>query len=424
MKTAEYAALVIGAGAAGLAAAIELSRRGHHTLVCDREDYSGGILQQCIHAGFGLHHFGEELTGPEFAGRLAASAAAAGIPLALSTTVTSITPLPAGGFSVITVSPDTGLTRIHTRAVVLAMGSRERNRGNVRIPGDRPSGVFTAGLAQRLLNIDGLVPGRSAVIIGSGDIGLIMARRLTLCGCEVKAVLEIQRTPSGLPRNIAQCLEDFDIPLHTSCATTRIIGRTRVEAVEAAPLVNGVPDTTRTFTIPCDTVLLSVGLVPENELSSRTGVELNPVTGGPLVDSTLMTSVPGIFAAGNVLHVHDLVDWVAEEASRAGRHCANWLESAGALPTFGAELPLRAGRNVRYTVPVSLNPGLPAHLYLRSLVSLDNARINLRCAGRVIWSKNVPLVRPAEMIACSPAGLEGVRPGSVLEIEILPEDSV
>ncbi len=422
MKTAEYAALVIGAGAAGLAAATSLHSRGHHTLVCDREDYSGGILQQCIHTGFGLHHFGEELTGPEFAGRLAFAARAAGVPFALSTTVTSITSLAAGGFSVMTVSPHAGLTEVRTRAVILAMGSRERNRGNVRIPGDRPAGVFTAGLAQRLLNIDGLVPGRSAVIIGSGDIGLIMARRLTLCGCAVKAVLEIQRSPSGLPRNIAQCLEDFNIPLHTSCATLRIIGRKRVQAVEAAPLINGVPDTARSFTIPCDTVLLSVGLVPENELSSRAGVALNPATGGPLVDSTLMTTVPGIFAAGNVLHVHDLVDWVAEEASRAGRHCADWLESAGALTTSGAELPLRAGRNVRYTAPVSLNPDRPAQLYLRSLVSLEKARLNLRCGPRLLWSRTLSTVRPAEMISCTPDAITGVRPGSTLEIEIIGED--
>jgi len=422
VKTVEYTALVIGAGAAGLVAASELQGRGHHTLVCDREDYSGGILQQCIHAGFGIHHFGEELTGPEFAGRLAATAAATGVPLALATTVTSITPLPAGGFSVITVSPHTGLTDVRARAVILAMGSRERNRGNVRIPGDRPAGVFTAGLAQRLLNIDGLIPGRSAVIIGSGDIGLIMARRLSLCGCTVKAVLEIQRSPSGLPRNIAQCLEDFDIPLHTSCATTHIIGRKRVEAVKAAPLINGVPDTASSFTIPCDTVLLSIGLVPENELSVRAGVALNPATGGPLVDSTLMTCVPGIFAAGNVLHVHDLVDWVAEEASRAGRHCANWLESAGAIATSGAELPLRAGQNVRYTAPVSLNPSRPAHLYIRSLVSLEKACLNLRCGSRLLWSCTLSPVRPSEMIRCQPTTLAGVRPGSTLEIEIIGVD--
>lgn len=402
-------AAVIGAGAAGMAAALSLHERGKSVMLIDREEAMGGILLQCIHNGFGLQHFGEELTGPEFASRFEQRVRAAGIPFRDGTTVLSLERTDSG-FALGLSSSRRGYELIECRAVVLAMGSRERNRGNIRIAGSRPAGVFTAGLAQRLLNIDGYVPGKKAVIIGSGDIGLIMARRMTLSGAEVAAVVEIQSSPSGLTRNIAQCLNDFDIPLHLSHATLRILGRDRVTGVEIAPMENGAVQTGKSFVIGCDTVLLSVGLVPENELSARTGVALSQVTNGPLVDSRLMTSVPGVFAAGNVLHIHDLVDRVAEEAIRAGKSCADWLDSAGEPASGGhergPEIPLRAGTNVRYAVPSSFDPSRATRVSLRSLVPFERARLVLTREGREVWSRKLSWVTPGEMIACDiPAGL-------------------
>ncbi len=402
MNRRDFDAVVIGAGAAGMAAAASLAARGHSAALIDREPFTGGILPQCIHNGFGLHRYGEELTGPEFAARLERDVRAAGIPFFPDTTVLSISRQAGsdGPFS-LTLSSSRGMEEFRSRAVILAMGSRERNRGNVRIPGDRPAGVFTAGLAQRLINVEGYTPGSRAVIVGSGDIGLIMARRLTLSGVKVEGVVELLPFPSGLARNVAQCLEDFSIPLYLSHATTRIIGRDRVRAVEIAPLEGGAPRLDRARAIECDTVLLSVGLVPENELSARSGVSINPATHGPVVDSTLMTSVPGVFAAGNVLHVHDLVDRVAEEAERAGAACAAWLDrKAAAAGAYGrAEVPLASGRNVRYTVPSSLAPGAPATVLLRSLVPLDRATFTIRQDGAVVFSKRLAWVRPAEMVS-------------------------
>jgi NADPH-dependent 2,4-dienoyl-CoA reductase/sulfur reductase-like enzyme len=367
--------------------------------------------------GFGLHHFGEELTGPEFAARLENDVRLAGIPFFPSTTVLSIEPLARGepnssgenssNFRLLLSSASGGVTIAYARAVILAMGSRERNRGNIRIAGDRPAGVFTAGLAQRLINIDGYLPGKRAVIIGSGDIGLIMARRLTLSGAKVEAVVEIQPFPSGLTRNIVQCLDDFGIPLYLSHATLRIVGRDRVSAVEIAPLVNGAPNPELAFTIPCDTVLLSVGLVPENELSARAGVALNPVTNGAIVDSHLMTNVPGLFSAGNVLHIHDLVDRVAAEADRAGNFCADWLQSDD-RPRVG-ETPLRAGKNVRYTVPSTLSPEGQQTVSLRSMIVMDRAVLSLARSGKTVFEKKLSWVRPGEMISVDiPAGALGL----------------
>lgn len=400
MKTQQFDAVIVGSGAAGMAAARRVASRGHSALLVDREGELGGILLQCIHNGFGLHRYGEELTGPEFAARLEAELRLSEVPFKSETTVLSIDRNPSdGGFSLL-LSSGQGIERVHCRSVILAMGSRERNRGNVRIPGDRPAGVFTAGLAQRLMNIEGYLPGKRAVIVGSGDIGLIMARRLTLSGIEVQAVVELMRYPSGLARNITQCLEDFGIPLYLSHATTRIIGRSRVEGIEIAPIEEGSVRFDRSRSIPCDTVLLSVGLVPENELSSRAGVPLNPVTNGPWVDSRMMTGVPGIFACGNVLHIHDLVDRVAEEAERAGTSCADWLDalSSGAAPGAALpEIPLSAGKNVRYTVPSSLGPSQGATILFRSMVSLDRGSVTLSQGDRVLYAKRMPWVRPAEM---------------------------
>ncbi len=413
MRELSFDVTVIGAGAAGMAAAIAVTKRGFSCLLVDREDAMGGILLQCVHSGFGLHYFGDELTGPEFAGRLERASRAAGIPVKLGTTVLSIDQR-VGGYSLLLSSARDGVSRVTCRSVILAMGSRERNRGNVRIAGDRPAGVFTAGLAQRLINMEGYLPGKSAVIIGSGDIGLIMARRLTLSRVRVEAVVELLDSPSGLARNVAQCLDDFSIPLYLSHATLRISGRDRVNEVEVAPMENGAPVLAKAFTIPCDTVLLSVGLVPENELSAKAGIALNPVTNGPLVDSSLMTTKEGIFACGNVLHIHDLVDRVAEEASLAGDACADYLERK----KTAREIPLKGGLNVRYTVPSRVNPDRPQRVSLRSLVALDTGVLAITLAGKVVFSKRLSWVRPGEMIALDVPAL-----ANAAGISALAEDS-
>jgi len=301
--------------------------------------------------------------------------------------------------------------------VVLAMGCRERNRGNVRIPGSRPAGVYTAGLAQRLVNIEGYIPGKEVVIIGSGDIGLIMARRMSWVGCHVKAVVEIMPYPSGLTRNIVQCLHDFNIPLYLSCQTTNIFGNDRVEGVEVTPMENGALVPEKAFRIDCDTVLLSVGLVPENELSKDAGVELHPTTNGPLVDASLMTNVEGIFACGNVLHVHDLVDWVAEESRFAGKQAAAWLR--GERPLH--QVRVKAGPNVRYVNPGKLDPSRDNKVYLRSMIVKNDAVLELRLDNRVIKTIKKGHIQPSEMITLSigPKELEGYTENSALELALL-----
>ena len=391
-------ALVVGGGSAGLAAALRLREAGASVAVVEREPFLGGILLQCIHSGFGLHEFGEDLTGPEYAERFIRPALRAGIEFYLDATVTEIGEEPgegAAGRTVIALSRSLGVVRFTTRAVVLAMGCRERNRGNVAIAGTRPAGVFTAGLAQRLVNIEGCVPGSSAVIIGSGDIGLIMARRLTLVGCEVRAVVEIQSYPSGNTRNIVQCLNDYSIPLHLGHVVTRIEGRDRVEAVRVAPLsTEGEAMTGREFRIPCDTVLLSVGLIPENELSRGAGVPINEGTGGPWVDADYMTGARGIFACGNVLHVHDLVDFVTEEARLCAGRAAAFLAGA----PVEAMLPVSAGANVRSVVPNSCAPSRETVFTLRSLVVKNDARLIVRVGGQEVRAKRLAHVQPSEMI--------------------------
>ncbi len=429
MKELRYDAVVIGAGAAGMAAALEIDAAGFSCAVVEREDQLGGILLQCIHNGFGLHEFKEELTGPEFAARFAEKLAASKVAIYLGTTVTSIrtngfdgaAPGAAGAAGaykeIYCASPDHGVLRILCRAVVLAMGCRERNRGNVRIPGARPAGIFTAGLAQRLVNIEGYVPGKKVVIIGSGDIGLIMARRMSWIGCQVQAVVEIMPYPSGLTRNIVQCLHDFGIPLHLSCQTTNIFGKDRVEGIEVTPMENGALVKEKAFRIDCDTVLLSVGLVPENELSKEAGVELNAMTNGPLVDSTLMTNVEGVFACGNVLHVHDLVDWVAEESRFAGRRAAEWLKGDRAAK----QLRVKAGSNVRYANPGKLDPTRENKVYLRTLVVKNDAVLELRADNRVVRSIKKGHVQPSEMITLSvgPKDLDGLSADAVVELAIV-----
>jgi NADPH-dependent 2,4-dienoyl-CoA reductase/sulfur reductase-like enzyme len=417
MRELQYDAVVIGGGAAGMAAALELETEGFTCAIIEREDHLSGILMQCIHNGFGLHEFSEELTGPEFAERFIERVTKSKIAVYLNTTVTQFTPAPGSFKELNCVSPD-GAMRLHSKAVLLAMGCRERNRGNVRIPGSRPAGIFTAGLAQRLVNIEGYIPGKEIVVIGSGDIGLIMARRMSWVGCKVKAVVEIMPYPAGLTRNIVQCLRDFDIPLYLSSQTTGVFGNERVEGIEVTPMENGVLATEKSFRIDCDTVLLSGGLVPENELSRAARVELNSVTNGPSVDSSLMTNMDGVFACGNVLHVHDLVDWVCEESRRAGRYAAHWLR--GERPAL--QIRTKAGSNVRYVNPSRIAPDRENHVYLRSMVVKNDAVLELRLDNRVIRSKKERHVQPSEMINLNlaPKDFEGleVNSDSVLEFTI------
>lgn len=416
MKTIRCDAIVIGGGAAGMSAATELKSRGYLPVIIEREEELGGILTQCIHNGFGLIEFNEELTGPEFAQRVAEKTVSLGIEALCSTTVLDIRK---EGEAIVVdcVSARVGIVRIQARAAILAMGCRERNRGNIRIPGSRPSGIFTAGLAQRLVNIEGYIPGKNAVIIGSGDIGLIMARRLSWSGCKVHAVVEILPYPSGLARNIVQCLEDFGIPLYLSHLTTEIYGKDRVEGVQVTPIENGALMHDKSFKIPCDTVLLSVGLVPENEISRKAGVEINPSTNGPWVDSMLMTSVPGIFACGNVLHVHDLVDFVAEESRRAGAAAADWL--SGTRPR--REFRIKTGPNIRYVNPARLDPEKENKLYMRSMVVKNDALLEAKIDGKVIASKKKPHVQPSEMLSLvlGPKELSGAGMDATVEISII-----
>ena len=416
MKELSFDAVVVGGGAAGMAAALEIDAAGFSCALVDREEYLGGVLLQCVHNGFGLHEFKEELTGPEFAERFAEKIRSSGVSIFLGTTAVSLNAREGMEKELVCASPEHGMILIRCRSVVLAMGCRERNRGNVRIPGARPAGVYTAGLAQRLVNIEGYIPGKNVVIIGSGDIGLIMARRMSWAGCSVKAVVEIMPYPSGLTRNIVQCLNDFGIPLYLSCQTTNIFGKDRVEGVEITPLENGAPVAEKTFRIPCDTVLLSVGLVPENELSKEAGIELNAMTNGPTVDSTMMTNVEGVFACGNVLHVHDLVDWAAEEARRTGRAAADWLRGE----RVGVQYRIKAGSNVRYVNPGRIDPKKANTAYLRSLVVKNDAVLQLKANGVPIKTVKKSHVQPSEMITLSVGGAElGELPGdAVLEISL------
>jgi NADPH-dependent 2,4-dienoyl-CoA reductase/sulfur reductase-like enzyme len=394
MREVEYDAVVVGAGAAGMAAALRVSEAGFRVAMVERENHLGGILLQCIHNGFGLHLFNEELTGPEYADRFARRVRESGVDLFLNATAMDMT-VNSGHKNLTICGPEHGVLRLNTRATVLAMGCRERNRGNLGIPGTRPSGLFTAGLAQRLINIEGYVPGKRVVVVGSGDIGLIMARRLSWVGAKVLAVIEILPHPSGLTRNIVQCLHDFDIPLYLSHIVSRIEGRDRVEAVEVTPLEKGTPNPAGKFRIECDTLLFSVGLVPENELSQTAGVRLGPETGGPRVDARLMTNVDGVFACGNVLHVHDLVDWVSEEAQRCGQFVTDYLNGQ---TTPAAQGKVSPGANVKYVIPHRYVPGQENLFSLRSLVVKDRGTLLVKRDGAVIKRRAIRHIKPAEMI--------------------------
>lgn len=380
-----------------MAAAVAARENGvNDILILEREPELGGILNQCIHNGFGLHTFKEELTGPEYADRFIRKTNELQIPYWLSTTVIHIDPEK----TVTAVSREHGLTQIHAKAVVLAMGCRERPRGALKIPGYNPSGIFSAGTAQKLVNIMGYMPGREVVILGSGDIGLIMARRMTLEGAHVQAVAEIQPFSGGLKRNIVQCLDDFGIPLKLSHTVVEIHGRGRLSGVTLAEVDEqfmAIAGTEEFY--PCDTLLLSVGLLPENELSREMGVALSPVTNGPLVNEQLETNLPGVFACGNVLHVHDLVDYVSEEAALAGQNAAAYIGGQTRAP--GAEIPLETAGAVRYTVPVKIDPSrAPEKITVRFRVGsvVKDAVVTARTAdGREIIRRKRPILLPGEM---------------------------
>ena len=396
----DYDVIVIGGGPAGLAAATSARGEGKRSvLVIERDQKLGGILNQCIHNGFGLITFNEELTGPEYAARYEKLAREAGVEFLLDTMVLDVSP----DRFVTCVSEAGGMQRISAGAVVLAMGCRERPRGALNIPGFRPAGVYTAGTAQRLVNIEGLMPGREVVILGSGDIGLIMARRMTLEGAHVACVAELMPFSGGLKRNIVQCLDDFGIPLLLSHTVTRVEGKRRVEAVWIAQVDEKgrpIPGTEKRY--PCDTLLLSVGLLPENELSRAAGVELSRVTRGPVVNESLETSVPGIFACGNVLHVHDLVDYVSQEATAAGAAAGAWADACAQHQAHDEMLgiPVVAEGGVRYTVPQSIEPErMPEKLTVRFRVGgvYEDRRICVYLGDERIIAKRRPILVPGEM---------------------------
>ena len=392
----KYELVIIGGGPAGLSAANAAWEAGCRSIcIVERDRELGGILNQCIHNGFGLHYFKEELTGPEYAGRFIDMVGQTGVDVRLDAMVLDITP----DKHVHIVSSEGGYEDLEAKAVILAMGCRERTRGAIAIPGTRPAGVFTAGAAQRYLNIEGYMVGRRVVILGSGDIGLIMARRMTLEGAKVLACVEVMPYSGGLTRNIVQCLNDFDIPLYLSHTVSDIQGRDRVERVvvsEVGPDRRPIPGTEMTF--DCDTVLLSVGLIPENELSRGADIQMDPRTNGPVVYENMETSIPGVFACGNVLHVHDLVDYVSEEAAAAGRAAVRYLAQGETAKRH--EIPVTFEGGIRYTVPASIDPELVADdLVLRFRVGsvMKKRVVKLFLDDDTVLSRKRPVMAPGEM---------------------------
>ncbi len=384
--------VIIGGGPAGMSAAVAAYDAGvRDILIIERNAELGGILMQCIHNGFGLHRFKEELSGPEYAWRFEQMVKERNIDFITNSCVTDIT----SDKVVSVLSAEKGLLKIQAKAVILAMGCRERPRGALNIPGTRPAGVYSAGTAQLFVNIKGYMPGKKVVILGSGDIGLIMARRMTLEGAKVEAVCEIMPHSSGLVRNIVQCLHDFDIPLKLSHTVVEIVGRDRVEGVFIAPVdENLVPDLSRKEFIACDTLLLSCGLIPENELSKKSGVLLDTVTGGAVVDQDRQTETEGIFSCGNVLHVHDLVDYVSEEAEIAGRSCAEWVKSG-----LSKEICVQVDKadGVRYTVPQKITRRSDVDVYFRVGKVYNNASLEVKVGDKVVMSKPFRRLVPGEM---------------------------
>jgi thioredoxin reductase len=389
MKRSDIDVAVIGSGPAGMAAAIRTREEGaEHVLILERQEQLGGLLHQCVHNGFGLFYFEQDLTGPEYGHRFAEKVKDLGIQVLLETMVTQISP----DRQITAVNNREGILRLKPKSIVLAMGCRERSRGQLNVPGTRPAGIFTAGTAQRFVNVEGWIPGKKAVILGSGDIGMIMARRLTLEGAEVRAVVEILPYIGGLTRNEVQCLHDFHIPLLLEHTVTEIHGQQRLEAVTIAKVnkdkkpINGTAQM-----IECDTLLLSVGLIPENELSKMAGVALDPLTGGPVVDQWRETNVSGIFAGGNVVHVHDLVDEVSWEAEIAGTSAARFAKKE---EREKEKKILKPGRNIRYVVPQTISAQHDVTLYARVKDMEEN--VTLKVGD--IFSKSLRVVKPGEML--------------------------
>ena len=388
---------IVGGGPAGLSAAVAAKKEGaEKVLIIERDESIGGILQQCIHPGFGLTYFKEELTGPEYAGRFAEEAKELGVDFLLNSMVLEVN---AAENCVICVNKDFGLTQIKAESMILAMGCRERTRANIMIPGARPAGIYTAGSAQRLVNRQNEMVGKKIVILGSGDIGMIMARRMTLEGAEVLAVIELMDYLAGLTRNKVQCLDDFGIPLYLSHTITKIEGYQRVQGVYFAKVDENkrpVKETERF--IACDTVLLSVGLIPENELTRKAEIEINPVTGGPKVNQYMQTSEPNVFACGNVVHVNDLVDNVSVESIRAGKFAAQYAKKT--LPKGEKTVENIAGENVRYLCPQLLSiaeENEKINLYFRVLHPDAQVTIRVKCGEKILVSRKAARINPGEM---------------------------
>ncbi|MGC9348958.1 MAG: NAD(P)/FAD-dependent oxidoreductase [Anaerolineae bacterium] len=419
-----YDVTVIGSGPGGLAAAIAAKEAGaDDVLILERDVELGGILLQCIHNGFGVEIFGEDLPGPSYAQRYIDQVKDLHIDTLLDTMVLDID----SDGQIYATSDQQGFLHLRSKAIVLAMGCRERTRAQIRIPGMRPAGVYTAGTAQRWVNVEGYMPGEQVVILGSGDIGMIMARRLTFEGAKVERVLEVMPYLTGLSRNYVQCLLDFDITLQLRHTVKRILGKDRVEAVETVAVDeswNPIPGSEET--IPCDTLLLSVGLIPENELSLKAGVRLDPVTGGPYVDESYQTTVPGIFAAGNVVHVYDLVDWVTEAGFVAGKQAAHYAMGTSSV-TVERYIPTAAGENIRYVVPHQVNPERltedEVRLQMRVTEPLEQpVWVQVHDGETLITRRGARYARPGEMVNISLRGrdYDRVRNAQTLQVSVVP----